>query len=125
MAWKLRKRSALECKDPSLAVQSQAVESDINTIVRRFNVTGQLPSAARLPQYGDFDRVDDFRSALEAVMQAQASFDAIPAEIRARFGNSPQAFLEFCSVSENLPQLQEWGLAPKPEGSARSDSPPA
>jgi len=102
----------LACDDPSLAVQSQAHEANINTIVKNFGVTGRLPQSLRLPEYGDFSGVDDYRSAIEAVRQAEADFLAIPSKIRAQFDNDPGAFAAFCSDRSNLPQLREWGLAP-------------
>lgn len=108
----MAKRVQLICEDPSLAIQSQKDESDINTIVRNFGVTGRVAAPVRLPEYGDFSGVDDYRSAIEAVRAAEASFAAVPAKIRAEFGNDPQAFAEFCLSPSNLPQLRDWGLAP-------------
>lgn len=109
---KKRKRVQLICRDPSLAVQSQKAEADINTIVRNFGVTGRMPAAVRLPSFGDFSQVADYRSALEAVRQAEASFLEVSSAVRDRFHNDPQAFMEFCENPSNLPQLREWGLAP-------------
>lgn len=117
----ISKATGLRCEDPSLTIQSQKEEADINNIVKAFGVTGQLPASIRLPSYGDFTGIDDFRSALEAVKAAEESFNQVPAAIRSQFDNSPQAFLEFCSDPSNLPQLREWGLAPTPEGTARSE----
>lgn len=107
--------TGLKCEDPSRAIQSQKDEADINTIVRNFGVTGQLPAAVRLPDYGDYlDSVSDYRSAIEAVRAAEDAFASIPSDIRARFHHDAGAFADFCVKSENLPQLREWGLAPKP-----------
>lgn len=111
----LGKRVALYCEDPSLAVQSQKDEADINTIVRNFGVTGTVNVPSVLPSYGDFDGVDDYRSALEAVKGAEAAFMTVPANIRERFHHDPQAFLEFCENPKNLPELRSLGLAnPEP-----------
>lgn len=107
--------TGLKCEDPSMAIQSQKDEADINTIVRNFGVTGQLPAAVKLPAYGDYlEAVSDYRSAIEAVRAAEDAFAAIPSDIRARFHHDPGAFADFCVKPENLPQLREWGLAPKP-----------
>jgi len=114
--------TGLACEDPSLAVQSQKDEADINTILEQFGVTGQLPSAVTLPTYGDFDGISDYRSALEAVKAAEQAFLTIPSNIRERFHNDPQAFADFCVKPDNLSQLREWGLAPTPE---TDNSPPA
>lgn len=109
-----RKRVALFCNDPSLAVQSQKDEADINMIVRNFGVTGRVPVSVRLPQYGDFTGIDDYRSALEAVNAAENAFAEIPATIRAQFNHDPGAWADFAANPANLPQLRAWGLAPTP-----------
>lgn len=119
----MSKRPKLICEDPSLAIQSQKAEADINNIVRNFGVTGRLPQAVRLPMYGDFHGVSDYRSAVEAVREAEASFMAIPAKVRAEFNNDPQAFADFCLDPNNLKQLQEWGLAPAPAATPEVPSP--
>lgn len=95
----------------SMTVQSQKEEADINTIVKNFGVTGQLPTNVRVPTYGDFTGVDDYRTALEAIREAEASFMAMPADIRAKFENDPQQFLEFCEDERNLPEMRKLGLA--------------
>lgn len=108
--------SGLECKDDSLAVQSQKDDADINVIVERFGVTGQLPQVAQLPRYEDFEEIFDYRTAMDAVVAADRCFKQLPAKIRARFGNDPQEFVEFCSNENNLPELRRMGLArPAPE----------
>lgn len=106
--------SGLECKDPSVAVQSARDEVDINTIARRFGLTGELPEDVRAPVYGDFTEVGDYRAALHAVMEADRSFMAMPAEVRARFNNDPGAFVEFCSTPGNGDELKRLGLTNKP-----------
>lgn len=114
-AKRLGKRVALYCADPSLAVQSQKDEADINNILRNFGVTGTVNVPVVLPSYGDFDGIDDYRSALEAVKAAQDSFAALPSNVRERFHNDPGAFLEFCDNPKNLPELRALGLAnPEP-----------
>lgn len=91
--------------------QSQAAETDINGIVKRFKVTGAVPQGVRRPTYGDFNGVNDFRSAMDAIIAAEKSFGAMPAVVRNRFNNDPASFVEFCTDDKNIPQLREWGLA--------------
>lgn len=100
----------LVCLDDSKAVQSAAEEADINTIVRRFGLTGQLPVDVKAPQYGDFTEVTDYQTAMNAVLEAQASFAAMPAEVRSRFGNDPGAFVDFCSDESNKDEMKKLGL---------------
>jgi len=106
----------------SRTVQSQAEEADINVIVKRFGLTGQIPSGIRTPTYGDFLNVYDFQSAMNAIRQAQESFDAMPAEVRSRFHNDPNEFVNFCSELDedgkykNLEEMEKLGLTkPVPE----------
>lgn len=95
----------------SLTVQEHSIDADINTLLKRFGVTGHLPQSVRVPQYGDFTAVTDYASALMAIQDAQESFLAMDAKTRARFENDPQLFLEFCSDPGNLPAMREMGLA--------------
>lgn len=116
-AEKLSKETGLTCNDPSLAVQEAAAETDINNIIRSFGITGQLPSAVRSPTYGDFTGISDYQSALNAVIAADESFMQMPAQIRARFHNDPNAFVEFCSKEQNREEMKKLGLiAPDPIG---------
>lgn len=103
-------RSGLECKDESLARQSEAEDADINTIVRRFGLTGQLPDNIRLPQYGDFTNITSYHEAMNQVARAGEEFDKLPAAIRARFHNDPEEFVEFCSDKQNEDELEKLGL---------------
>lgn len=105
--------------------QQFAEDADINTIVRRFGITGQLPQGVRLPTYGDFTGVNDYRSALEALEAAKASFMAMPADVRAEFDNDPALFVEFCSDPANLPALRELGLAVPEKASPAAPAPDA
>lgn len=118
--------SALTCTDESRAIQSQAEEADINTIVRRFGITGHLPVVDRPMYAGDFSDVDDFQSAMNAVRRGEEAFMALPAEVRTEFRNDPQRYFEFCTeVDENgslrnLERMRKMGLAvpavePEPE----------
>ena len=105
--------SDLVCDDPSLAQQQFKDDADINILLERFKVTGQMPQGVVLPSFGDFSTVVDFRSANEAIRRARDSFMELPAALRACFQNDPQVFLEFCSDKENLPELRKLGLAPE------------
>lgn len=115
--------SGLECCDPSRTHQSFAEECDINTIVRRFNLTGELPSDVRLPQYGDFTGIDSYHSAMIAVAQANEAFDSLPADIRSKFHNSPEEFVAFCLEEKNRDALREMGLAKESPAEANAGAP--
>jgi len=101
----------LECKDPTRTQQSQADEADINTIVKRFKLTGQLPENVRIPVFSDSDGDLTYKECLDMIRQADQSFAAMPADVRARFGNDPANFVEFCSDERNLEEMRKLGLA--------------
>lgn len=101
------RETGLKCEDPSLAVQSQADEADINTIVKRFGVTGQLPEAVRIPQYGDFRGPSDFQSSMEYVAAAQSAFLELPAALRAEFNNDPGEFLAYVEDPRNAEAVRD------------------
>lgn len=113
--------TGLECNDPSLAQQHMRDETDINEIVRRFGLTGELPEAVRRPTYGDFTGVFDYQSALNAVRAADEAFAEMPADVRARFGNDAAAFVEFCSDPSNAEEFKKLGLTNGGEDAIRPD----
>lgn len=97
-------RTAQEFKD----------ECDINVIMERFGRTGELPGDFKAPVSGDFTGVTDFHSAMNAVRQAQEAFDAMPADLRARFNFDPQRLIEFCEDGRNVDEARKLGLIPMP-----------
>lgn len=102
--------TGLACKDDSLAIQSQRDEADINTIVRNFGLTGKMPDVVYMPEYGDYTNVEDYRTAIEAVRQAEDGFMTMPGEVRAKFDNSPQRFMEFVHDPSNAQAMLDMGL---------------
>jgi len=116
-------RSKLIFAKPSRTQQQFRAECDINTILERFNVTGQLPIGSVQPQYGDFSGIIDYQSALNAVMAAQDSFLALPAKIRARFDNDPALFVDFASDEANRDELKALGLLREETAQAVVSSP--
>jgi phage internal scaffolding protein len=105
--------SGLACEEPSLAQQHFKDECDINNILRQFNITGQLPGTPLSPRYGDFSGISDYHTAMNRVIAAQDEFDALPAQIRARFDNDPANLIEFLENSDNRPEAEELGLVEK------------
>jgi phage internal scaffolding protein len=105
--------SGLHCEDASLAQQHFKEECDINTILEKFNVTGMLPDNTLSPRYGDFTGIGDYHSALNRVHAVQDEFEALPAQIRARFGNDPAQLIEFLENSDNRPEAESLGLVEK------------
>lgn len=110
--------------EPSMTQESDAMETDINFIVKRFGVTGQLPQVNMQPLYGDFTDVGDYRTAVERINAANTAFMGLPAETRKRFDNDPQKFVDFATNKDNLEELRKMGLAPPaPEPTIKEPAP--
>ena len=105
--------SGLHCEDASLAQQHYKEECDINTILEKFNITGMLPENTLSPRYGDFTGIGDYHTAMNRVIAVQEEFEALPAQIRARFNNDPAQLIEFMENSDNRPEAEELGLVEK------------
>jgi hypothetical protein len=108
--------------EKSLAQQSGKEEADINTIVKRFGISGQLPQSVRVPLAADFVDIVSFQDAQNALLEAANSFSRMPAAIRARFDNSAAQFVDFCTEEvvdkdtgevrlANLEDMRKFGLA--------------
>lgn len=96
--------------EESKTQQSFKEECDINEIVRRFGLTGELPDDFRPPMVGDFTEVMDYKSALNAVIAADEAFMQMPGELRARFDNDPQKLLVFLEDGKNRDEAVKLGL---------------
>lgn len=101
-------------KLPSLTQQEFAKECDINEIVRRFGLTGELPESVNVPRSGDFTGITDYKSAMDAIAKANSDFMELPAHIRAQFDNDPQKLLVFMEDGKNLEKARELGLVNPP-----------
>lgn len=105
--------------EPSKTQQQFKEESDINTLVRRFGLTGTMPDDFRMPISGDFtDAVTDYHTAQQILVETREEFMRIPAELRERFQNDPQVLMDYLADPKNNAESIELGLRnapPKPE----------
>jgi len=99
--------------DDGMTRQEFAEECDINVLMATYERNGVLNHFNRLPpQYLDVTEVPDLQNALAIYNQAEQAFMTLPAKVRKEFDNDPVKFVEFAQDRENLPAMQEWGLAP-------------
>lgn len=94
----------------SLTQKHQAADTDINLIVKRFGLTGMVPQRLNALNLGVFEDVFDFQSAQNAIVEANRAFLSIDADIRARFHNDPQRFMDFTLDPANEAELRKLGL---------------
>lgn len=105
-----KSRVGISFTGPDRAKQSFKDECDVNRIMARYLATGQLPNMAEIePQYLDVTGLD-YQQHQNFIAGANSLFHELPSKIRARFGNSPGEFLDFCSQEKNRPEMAEMGL---------------
>lgn len=101
---------------PSRTKQEFTAEVDINNIMARFRASGGdptvLPLTTKQARYGDFTGMpDSYHAALNYVNDTKHEFMKLDADIRARFNNDPQTFLDFLADPKNNEELVKMGLA--------------
>lgn len=108
----------IEFTMPSLAVQDEKDETDINYIVNKYAdgqkgiMTLDLGDSSQYAylQFGDATLPGDYSTALELVSGVREEFYSLPAYVRAKFGNDPMDFIEQLNNPETLEYLQQQGL---------------
>lgn len=105
--------TSLACSDETKTQQQFKEETDINTIVERFEKSGEMPPMATFPEQEEFMETFDFQTAQNVIVQARESFMTLPAKARARFDNDPQKFMMFINDQENADEAIKLGLAIK------------
>lgn len=104
----------------SMTDQQYLKDCDINYILRRYQATGDIP-VSKSGVYGDFSDVGDFSTCLNKINKAKAEFEALPSDLRARFGNDPESYVAFCLDPANIDEAVRLGLRVKP--AANPDTP--
>lgn len=111
--------------DPSLTVQSERDETDINLIVERYQATGLLPVTNVTPQWGvDVTDAPTYQEAVQVVIDAQNMFNSLDAKLRKQFDNDPAQFLAFVDDPANADELVKMGLREAPEQNEGGVTPP-
>lgn len=111
---KLSPGISFDPNDPNANRTKQAYrdECDINKIMERYELVGELPNTlgSPTPSFGDFTTVVDYHTACNAVRNAETAFMTLPGALRARFANDPQNLLAFLADSSNREEAEELGL---------------
>lgn len=103
--------------------QSFKEDTDINLIFKRWVKGGDVTHFAQgQPSYGDHTNALDYQEKLNAVINADEQFAALPSAIRERFNNEPEELLLFVEDPANREEGEQLGLF-KPDPSAAE--PPA
>lgn len=108
----------IEFTMPSLTVQDEKDETDINYIVNKYAdgqkgiATLDLGDSSQYAflQFGDATLPGDYSTALELVSGVREEFYSLPAYVRAKFGHDPMNFISQLNDPETLDYLQREGL---------------
>lgn len=108
----------IEFTMPSLAVQDEKDETDINYIVNKYAdgqkgiATLDLGDSSQYAylQFGDATLPGDYSTALELVSGVREEFYSLPAHVRAKFGHDPMNFIDQLNDPATLEYLKHEGL---------------
>lgn len=104
-----RKRVQILFKDESLTQQQYKDEVDINNIIKKYQVTGELPEGKQ-GFYADVSNIPDYQTAVQVVKHAEETFNSLPSTIRAVFMNNPGTMIKWLENPENKEKAIEMGL---------------
>lgn len=108
----------IEFTMPSLTVQDEKEETDINYIVNKYAdgqkgiMTLDLGDSSQYAylQFGDATLPGDYSTALELVSGVREEFYSLPSYVRAKFGHDPMNFIDRLNDPATLEYLQQQGL---------------
>ncbi len=111
--------------------QCHADECDINKIMARFDVTGTISHLEKYEGvYADFSDFD-FHEQSNKLAEGREIFDALSAEVRREFGQSPAKFFQYVNDPANaddlrnkLPDLAKPGTQLNPKVAATEPTAP-
>lgn len=82
-------RGVIDFSDsPSMAEPQHKNECDINRIMAKFRVTGQLPVTQKAPQYGDFTSVGDATETHIRADDLAARLESLSPDLRAEIARA-------------------------------------
>lgn len=105
-----RERAGMGSFEETRTQQQFLKDADINSIMKRYKVTGLLRQVSGVPMFGDFSELPDYQEALNAVIAGETAFARLPSDLRAKFDNDPARFLEYARDPENFDEMVDLGL---------------
>ncbi len=93
--------------DDGRTKQCHRDECDIEKIMARFSETGTISHLQKFEGvYADFSDFD-FQDQQQKLSRGREIFDALPAELRQEFGQSPAAFFRYVNDPRNVADLRK------------------
>ncbi len=107
-------KQGLTFEKPSLTVQAEEPNCNINSIMARYATQGVLPPInGAEAQYADVSNIGDYMECLQVVQSAQNAFDALPSSLRKELDNNPANLVSFIQNPANKERCVEYGLLDK------------
>lgn len=116
---------------PSMTMQQFSKEADINFLIDRYKKTGSYYSplstsgTPRVPLYEDISDLPDITALYNRINDVVDFFSTLPASVRAQFGNSVSAFVEFAQNPANYDKCVEMGVFERAIGASEGGDGPA
>lgn len=101
-------------EEPSMVQRHFKETTDINKIMRKYHNDMRQVAPPQRGFYGEFSNAPDYLAARISLIEAQQSFDALPSEVRKRFGNDPAQLLAFIDDKNNRDEAIKLGLIDPP-----------
>jgi len=96
---------------PSKTQQQYKESVDINNIIKKYKVTGELSHLNRKQGvYLDSANLPSYQEALNMVISANDQFAQLPSQIRKQFNNNPQEMISFLDNPQNDEEAIRLGL---------------
>lgn len=112
-----REKKGIEFIEPTMTIQSEKDNCDINVIMNRYATCGTpLPYRADgvQPVYADVSELGDYMENYQRCKQAEEMFNALPSALRKELDNNPANLLPFIQDKNNESRCIEFGLINKP-----------
>lgn len=103
-------------KEPTMTVQSEKDNCDINVIMSRYATCGTpLPyrTDGVQPVYADVSELGDYMENFQRCKQAEEMFNNLPSALRKELDNNPANLLSFIQDEKNKERCYEYGLLNK------------
>ena len=110
-------KKGIEFVEPSMTVQSEKDNCDINFIMNRYAACGTpLPyrTDGVQPVYADVSQLGDYMENFQRCKQAEEMFYNLPSALRKELDNNPANLLSFIQDEKNKERCYEYGLLNKP-----------
>ena len=112
-----KEKEGIIFKEPTMTVQSEKDNCDINIIMNRYATCGTpLPvrSDGVEPMFADVSDLGDYMENFNRCKQAEEMFNALPSSLRKELDNNPANLVPFIQDKNNLERCYEYGLINKP-----------